>query len=324
MATVFRPPLIQNLYKVKTGVAGDVWGMPSVIRDSIVSAPIPPGGSVEWNPPRAKPYPLDLRTFINYYVIDDNAPFNTTDWPNPRLKRRGSLGDQVALSALSLTTSIVTPPVGRSDFGWPSYPGLNRDLRGSVDASEFWMLKDTMFGAAGQPLTPIPEPLPRVKGISVDHKTWLQNLLNSTLALPVFAPRVMHDWPNPRGVFVSPALRTHLNTTSLLLKDSMYGPAGKVPAYDWPIPKVKGLNRVDQWIQNLLESTIAPPVTGIPTQTAFVSWNVEGLTLRTWNGEVLTFQSFAAPNTLVSWNVENNTTTTWNMETNTLTTWTSS
>lgn len=240
-------------------VRGDVLGMSSAIRDSIVQAPLPPGASVEWNPPRAKPYPTELRTFLSFYVIDNSQPFSTTEWPNPSLKRRASTGDMVPLTALNIATAIVTPPIGQSDMGRPQPPGLNRDLRGYVDASEFWMLKDTMFGAQGEPLTPMPEPLPRVKGVTIDLKTWVQNLLLSTLNLPVFAPRVMHDWPVPRVQFYSPALRTWTQSPSLLLKDKIYGAAGEVPAYDWPLPKIGRRIHGDQWVQNLLESTLTPP-----------------------------------------------------------------
>lgn len=238
---------------------GDVWGMSSPLRDSIVTAPIPPGASVEWNPPRSKPYPVELRTFLSFYVIDNSQPFSTTEWPNPSLKRRASTGDMGPLTALNIATAIVTPPIGQSDMGRPQPPGLNRDLRGYTDASEFWMLKDTMFGAQGEPLTPMPEPLPRVKGVTIDLKTWVQNLLLSTLNLPVFAPRVMHDWPVPRVQFYSPALRTWTQSPSLLLKDKIYGAAGEVPAYDWPLPKIGRRVHGDQWVQNLLESTLTPP-----------------------------------------------------------------
>jgi hypothetical protein len=72
-----------------------------------------------------------------------------------------------------------------------------------------------------------------------------------------------------------------------------------------------------------LTGIFIPPIPIIdPPRTPFLSWNAEPLTLRSWNGTVLTFSSYEAPHIVVTWNIETGTVTTWNMETMTFTSYT--
>lgn len=109
---------------------------------------------------------------------------------------------------------------------------------------------------------------------------------------------------------------THVNAP---FGSEMVAGSGTV-AFKWARSERWKWSPEQSWISDI----VPPPVPHTPTRTAFVSWNVEGLTMQSWTGELLTFTSYAAPHVLVSWNAETRTITTWNLETNTVTTYTSS
>src|ERR1041385_1681921 len=72
---------------------------------------------------------------------------------------------------------------------------------------------------------------PVVRKTGVSNRTWLQNLLQSTLA-PVQAPFNQDDWQNP--VLRKPEVRgaTSGVNLNLLSKDKFFGEAGQAPTYD--------------------------------------------------------------------------------------------
>jgi len=159
--------------------------------------------------PRGYSYAIDGRTWIQSHLLDTLAPVSTTapftpiDWPNPGLK---------------------------------AFPVEDRSL---IDPSEFWLLKDTFFGGAGQPPTYLAQPNPRGYVPPADVRTWLQSLLTNTLAPTAPPASSINDWPNPRGYAYPLSLRTQAEFTRLLGKDQIFGGPGQ-PLTIWPQPNPLG------------------------------------------------------------------------------------
>lgn len=94
---------------------------------------------------------------------------------------------------------------------------------------------DKFFGAPGQPVPNYDWPVPKGYVPSVALRTWLDVLQINLTA----QPEPNRDWPVPKGYVPGIELRTwvHPLQQNLIDQDSMYGPPGMVPAYDWPNPR---------------------------------------------------------------------------------------
>lgn len=123
------------------------------------------------------------------------------------------------------------------DYDWPNpqIPRRALDLLTQTDSSEFWMLRDTFFGGAGQPETQKDFPNPLRPGYPVSLRTWLVSLLQTTLA-PVITQNPFHqsEWPNPVSEPYPVGLRTWLYSvlpTTLAIVPSPFTPI------DWAVPR---------------------------------------------------------------------------------------
>ncbi len=151
-------------------------------------------------------------------------PFSLKDWPNPGIARRI---DALTWIQLPQLVPPVAAPFAQTD--WPN-PGIKVwaiENRTEADGSEFWFLKDTFFGGAGQPPSPTPAAPYRAAVWPIDGRTWLQNHLQDTLAPLGPSPFNQDDWPVPAGYRYPISLRTFAEFTRLLGKDRIFGGSGQ-------------------------------------------------------------------------------------------------
>src|SRR5690349_3974854 len=126
------------------------------------------------------------------------------------------------------------------------------------------LLANTLSGGGPPPPAPFKQTEwsnPVVKKADVTNRTWLLNLLQSTLtpAAPAQPPFYQTNWPNPTQK--KPDIRGSTASVNLNIigKDQFYGAAGQAPTYDYPNPKTARRGPPDQ-SQSLLQSTLAPVV----------------------------------------------------------------
>jgi hypothetical protein len=223
-----------------------------------IPAAAPFSGSTFDNPTVRLRASVDLLTSVYYFVVDDNLPKSPIDWPNPQLRR--------GIDALTWTQSRIPTPPTQSPFSqtqWPN-PQIARepvDDLTEVDASEFWLLKDQFFGAAGQPPSPTPAVNPRGYFYAIDGRTWTQSHVLDTLAPVQATPFALTDWPNPRGPFATLENRTEADPSEFwLLKDTFFGGPGQPPSPTPGAPYRAAVWPIDgrTWLQNHLQDTLAP------------------------------------------------------------------
>ena len=179
---------------------------------------------------------------------------------------------------LTLRAPVAANPQHNYDFPNPQVRLFPLEGRTYTDPSEFWLLKDKFFGAAGEPPSPFnqPNPIgypfplenrtqfdtfyrtgqerffegpgqtqtydypnPRVRPFPIENLT----LTDSGLALTTVvaqAPFSQTDWPNPRGPQFAIDNRTETDPSEVwLLKDQFFGGAGQPPVQtDWPNPGI--------------------------------------------------------------------------------------
>src|SRR5690349_22314674 len=112
------------------------------------------------------------------------------------------------------------------------------------------LLANTLSGGGPPPPAPFKQTEwsnPVVKKADVTNRTWLLNLLQSTLtpAAPAQPPFFQTDWPNPTQK--KPDIRGSTASVNLniLGKDQFYGAAGQPPTYDYPNPVLRKVQRQD-------------------------------------------------------------------------------
>lgn len=147
------------------------------------------------------------------------------------------------------------PFTGRTDAN----PARARaDVRGSVDGSDFGLLKDSQFAGPGQ-FASYDWPNPRGPRRSVDLLTGTSNDLTSRLPPPaVAAPFSVSDWPNPRG-----------RSAPRVGFEAWYAIDDSAPFSqdDWPNP-TRARTRAQDWTSGLNVALFVPP--GVPfAQTAW-------------------------------------------------------
>ena len=166
-------------------------------------------------------------------------PPRNYDWPNPVLRRDDVNRRGWFVNLLLSTLYTVIVPFAQRD--WPNPWGrlFPSSLRTHTDPVKLELAgQDQFFGLPGQPPANQDQPNPtRAKSPAVDLKTWLGNLLQSTLGF-VIAPFAQRDHPNPRGYVFPTSLRTHTDQLRFLAgKDTFFAGPGRGPAYDWPNPR---------------------------------------------------------------------------------------
>jgi len=224
---------------------------------------------------------------------------STYDWPLPQQPRFSTiLRTHTSLVQLTLLgkDQVYGAPgqVPAYDYPLPKVPHFSVLHRTFIDPVKLNLLgKDQVYGAPGQvpnyywPLPPIgaarsrdlltwisdtiptsllnpffqtdwPLP-PKAAARGKDLLTWISDVIPSTLAPPF----VQTDWPlPPRGAKRSVELLTFTAMTPLNLigQDKMYGDAGQVPNYDWPLPKLP-LRSIDlrTWLLTFVPTTPQDP-----------------------------------------------------------------
>lgn len=143
---------------------------------------------------------------------------------------------------------------------------------------------DKFFGEPGQPVPNYDWPVPkgRVPGISL--RTWV-----NPLQITNQQPEPNRNWPVPRGYVPGIELRTwvHGLQQNLINQDSMYGPPGMVPAYDWPNPRQARFQfrgprfSTDMTEQYSRPSGLIPPAAPVATAHGLRT----NSTSYTWTGE---------------------------------------
>lgn len=218
--------------------------------------------------PRVRPFPIEGRTFINpvetqligkdkFFGAPGQPPANL-DWPNPRVRQFPIDGRTWVGNLLESTLGIISFPFKLLD--WPNPLRRLFPLEGLtfLNAVETQLIgQDQFFGAPGQPPA-YDWPNPRGRAFPVDARSWLGNLLQSTLGA-LAAPFALLDWPNPRGYPFLSTLRTWVEGVKLNLlgQDQFFAAPGQGPSYDYPNPRVRQFPADGRtWIGNLLQSTL--------------------------------------------------------------------
>jgi hypothetical protein len=182
----------------------------------------------------------DLLTWATYYTIDDTVPFSQEEWPNPI---RALVRAQDFVAGLSPVLFVVpgvpfslndwpnpiraktwsaglswqndlntllfvappTLPFRQSTWPNPTGPVAGIALRGFAQASAFWMLRDTMFGA-GQPFVFAPPVNPRGAQFPIELRGSAHNALTTVPTPPIvtFNPAWAHGSNRTVGFGIEP------------------------------------------------------------------------------------------------------------------------
>lgn len=222
-----RPPLFGGIVvRLRSNESG-TWFV-NLLATTLAPIATAPFNQTDWANPRGKPFSIDLRGFID--------PFN------PNL-----VGQDTFFGAAG------QPP---ANLDWPNPRGkpYPSDLRTFLNPIEQQLIgQDAFFGLAGNPNFDWPNPkLPGVR----DRTTPPLNLLETTLAVPF----TQTDWANPRGRPFPVDLRGFVDpfNPNLIGQDKFFGLAGN-PNFDWPNPTPQRIRDRTTPPPNLLLSTTSTP-----------------------------------------------------------------
>lgn len=200
-----------------------------------------PFTQTDWANPRGRPFPVDLRGFIDpfnpnligqdkFFGLAGNPNF---DWPNPTPQRIRDRTTPPPNLLLSTTSTPAAPPFAQTDWPNPRGSPYAITLRTHTDPLKINLQgQDTFFGAPGQP--PAHEwTVPRGKAPINAYGFWIVNLLTTTAAAVPFS---QSDWPNPK--LAIPESRRGKNWPGNLLGTTL-ATAAAVPfsQADWPNPR---------------------------------------------------------------------------------------
>lgn len=219
--------------------------------------------------PRGYPFPLDGRTEAQasaFQMLRDTffgaagEPPSQQPTPNPAGYRFSYELRTLLVNLLQGT--LAANPIPFNLLEWPNPQGYKFPVadRNHTDASEFWMLQDTFFGAAGQPPTHTPDANPRGYPFPVDARTLLVNLVATTLGI-LPNPFFVTHWPNPRGYQYTQDLRTFVEGLAQINLNSGLKP---LSTQSWPNPVLRPMTRGQVTdALNLLETTLGTSVAAI-------------------------------------------------------------
>lgn len=242
------------------GAAGEVpafdWVTPAPVRRSIdlstwLINPLettlnptftqPPFVPLDFPNPRSAVYASDLRSFLGWIVIDDNAPFAQTDWPLPRTASPHGM----ALRTWTVSPAAqLVPPFAL--FDWPLPKG-----RAYPNDARTWLVE--LQQGTLTPIVPTPFalrdwPVPTGAIYVRDLRTFTARFPLELLSKDSFfgAPGEVWplDWPNPRGPIYAVQLRTFIGGQWLALplplaedqRRTWYGRVGRrgqLPTVNW-------------------------------------------------------------------------------------------
>lgn len=256
-------------------------------------------------PPRPQTW-IDTRPF--YY--EDIQPFSQSDWATPH-SRDYSIGARIWTQNLlqsTLTPAVVVSPFSQTEWPIPSRVPAATLLRAWSEVRKFYYQDEQPFSQLDWPvplrarivpitsrwfafyyvfdetapflgaIQPLPQPTPAALGL----RTWIQNLLASTLAPPPPPmPFVQSEWPLPRTAGASIALRTHIEIRKFYHQDVQ-----PFSLSEWPVPLGRDpLVSRRTWMLSLQQTTLAPAPEAAPfTQTDWPApaRPVHPVALRTW------------------------------------------
>lgn len=229
--------------------------------------------NADWSNPQGKPFPVDLRTHINdgllYQLSSQAPPFKPVMFDNPQGKpyptelRQFMHDADIQLFGKDTFFGLA----GHPNFDWPNPTGkpYHIDLRTYVNDGLLYLLTippppfvpaafdnpqgkpfpiglRTFIGERKQyyadikPFSLTEWPNPRVGGSAIDLRTWVANLLESTLVPTTQAPFSQTDWPNPLPRMSMVDLRTIAGNLPQALIAYLYTPFAQT---DWPNPQGK-------------------------------------------------------------------------------------
>lgn len=182
---------------------------------------------------------------VEFYVLDQSAPFAQTDWPNPA-PTPVSRERLTHLSSRLLT--IEEPPKPFLQSAWPTPPALKRpEFRG---VTQFRSLTSAdVVDDTPQSLSDFPTP-PRVTR-SVALLSWTVNLQQTTLAVSD-RPFFPVAFPNPVAKRRAVDLVTARDVRRTYLTDDY-----PFVETEWPNPVRLAKRSTETWTQNLLQTTLA-------------------------------------------------------------------
>jgi hypothetical protein len=222
-------------------------------QSTLAQTPVP-FSQKDWPVPRGQQPVVDLRTWIQNlqqttFTPAAEAPFRQIDWPNPMI----SAVLQPPWQAVNLLTYIFAPveaPFFQTDWPNPRFPAV-------LQSWQALNLLENTLAALPTPFRQMDWPNPRYPDQAVDLRTWLINLLETTLAPPPGVPFSMTDWPNPRVPLWLGYISTHFRS------NSTPAPVIVVPfrQTDWPNPQsLRDIAALRTWITMLQQSDVAPSV----------------------------------------------------------------
>jgi hypothetical protein len=203
---------------------------------------------IDWPLPIRPPYPIALRTWLDPskpWLVGQDTIYGARgqvpayDWPLPRGPMY-PVSLRTWVGGLNTTTLIpsTAPPFTPVEWRNPTRPPYPVALLTWLDPSKPWLIgQDRVYGGPGQ-VPSWDSPLPRGPQFPISLRTWLADLVRTTLA-PTIVPFHLTDWPLPGVPLYPVALRTWLKASAIQLigKDTIYGAQGQVPSYDWPLPR---------------------------------------------------------------------------------------
>lgn len=156
-----------------------------------------------------------------------------------------------------LQNTLSFNPVPFNIYDWPNPKGYGFPLedRSFITSSDFRMLQDTFFGAAGQPPTYAPAVNPRGYLLPIDARTLIVSLIATTLGI-LPNPFFMSDWPNPKGYTYTADLKVFVEGLQQINLNAGQKPFSSDP---WQNPALKPMSRRQMMdALNLLETTLGP------------------------------------------------------------------
>lgn len=246
--------------------------------------------SYEWLVPKGRPFPSDLRGFIQDTQLQligqdvfpgGGAPGESPDYDYPVPK-----GPQPHRENRTFLHRVDLPLIGQDaiygaagqapEYIWVVPPGPLRamELRTHIHATDRHLIgQDTIYGAPGQaPVYDTSLP-PRGRPMPIENRTWTQSIVDMFFVL-ITLPFNQMNWPVPWGRAPHRENRTHLtNITRMIGQDRMYGAPGQVPSYDWqvPTPPRPRSRELRSWLHSMDVQTLTDTVAVVATFVSSIS-----------------------------------------------------
>jgi len=163
-------------------------------QDQFFGAAGQPPANLDWPNPRGVVPPIGQKTWIwttiKFLGLDTffgaaGQPPPNADWPNPQVPTRPIMQRTWLVNLLSNTLAQVITIFPFNLLDWPVTLGKtpNPSLKTHIDPLKTNLIgQDMFFGLAGQPPANLDWPVPQPPVRPIGQRTWIQNLLQNTLA----------------------------------------------------------------------------------------------------------------------------------------------